>query len=52
MVGGAQMLPIQGILIDQRTIGWLPAVNFSFILPFVSLLWRYTGTDPLKYTQI
>lgn len=35
IVGGALMPPIQGALIDLGTIGWLPAVNFSFILPFI-----------------
>tara|TARA_R110002050_G_scaffold300641_1_gene471152 strand:- start:21503 stop:22795 length:1293 start_codon:yes stop_codon:yes gene_type:complete len=35
IVGGALMPPLQGLIIDQGTIGWLPAVNFSFILPFV-----------------
>ena len=38
IVGGALMPPIQGALIDQGTIGWLPAVNFSFILPFVCFI--------------
>jgi MFS transporter, FHS family, L-fucose permease len=35
IVGGALMPPIQGAIIDLGTIGWLPAVNFSFILPFI-----------------
>jgi FHS family L-fucose permease-like MFS transporter len=35
IVGGALMPPLQGLIIDQGTIGWLPAVNFSFILPFI-----------------
>jgi MFS transporter, FHS family, L-fucose permease len=35
IVGGALMPPIQGLIIDQGVVGWLPAVNFSFILPFV-----------------
>ena len=35
IVGGALMPPLQGHLIDQQVIfGW-PAVNFSFILPFI-----------------
>lgn len=34
IVGGALMPPIQGGIIDLGTVGWLPAVNFSFILPF------------------
>ncbi|MCF6333178.1 MAG: L-fucose:H+ symporter permease [Draconibacterium sp.] len=35
IVGGALMPPLQGMIIDQGTIGFLPAVNFSFILPFI-----------------
>jgi FHS family L-fucose permease-like MFS transporter len=35
IVGGALMPPLQGALIDLGTVGWLPAVNFSFILPFI-----------------
>ncbi len=34
IVGGALMPPIQGAIIDLGTVGFLPAVNFSFILPF------------------
>lgn len=36
IVGGALMPPLQGAIIDLGNIGWLPAVNFSFILPFFS----------------
>jgi len=35
IVGGALMPPLQGWIIDQGTIGFLPAVNFSFVLPFI-----------------
>ncbi|HKJ41461.1 MAG TPA: L-fucose:H+ symporter permease [Sunxiuqinia sp.] len=35
IVGGALMPPLQGAIIDLGTVGWLPAVNFSFILPFI-----------------
>ena len=35
IVGGALMPPLQGFLIDLGTVGPLPAVNFSFILPFI-----------------
>ncbi|HKI89286.1 MAG TPA: L-fucose:H+ symporter permease, partial [Draconibacterium sp.] len=35
IVGGALMPPLQGWIIDQGTVAWLPAVNFSFILPFI-----------------
>lgn len=33
IVGGALMPPLQGALIDLGQIGWLPAVNASFVLP-------------------
>jgi len=33
IVGGALMPPLQGLLIDSGGPGFLPAVNFSFILP-------------------
>jgi FHS family L-fucose permease-like MFS transporter len=36
IVGGALMPPLQGMIIDLGTVGSLPAVNFSFILPFIS----------------
>lgn len=35
IVGGALMPPLQGALIDLEQVGFLPAVNFSFILPFI-----------------
>lgn len=35
IVGGALMPPLQGAIIDMGTVGFLPAVNFSFILPFI-----------------
>ena len=35
IVGGALMPPLQGLIIDLGTVGSLPAVNFSFILPFI-----------------
>jgi MFS transporter, FHS family, L-fucose permease len=35
IVGGALMPPLQGRIIDFGTIATLPAVNFSFILPFI-----------------
>ncbi len=38
IVGGALMPPLQGAIIDLGRVGWLPAVNFSFILPFVSFV--------------
>ncbi len=38
IVGGALMPPLQGALIDLETVAWLPAVNFSFILPFICFI--------------
>src|SRR5690606_34451780 len=35
IVGGALMPPLQGAIIDFERIGPLPAVNVSFILPFI-----------------
>lgn len=35
IVGGALMPPLQGAIIDMGTVGWLPAENASFILPFI-----------------
>lgn len=35
IVGGALMPPLQGMIIDMGTIGWLPAVNASFALPLI-----------------
>jgi FHS family L-fucose permease-like MFS transporter len=36
IVGGALMPPLQGAIIDLETVGPFAAVNFSFILPFIS----------------
>jgi FHS family L-fucose permease-like MFS transporter len=36
IVGGALMPPIQGAIIDLGQVGSLPAVNASFVLPFIS----------------
>lgn len=38
IVGGALMPPLQGAIIDLGTVAGLPAVNFSFILPFISFV--------------
>ena len=38
IVGGALMPPLQGMIIDLGTVGSLPAVNFSFILPFICFI--------------
>jgi len=35
IVGGALMPPLQGAIMDFGTIGGFPAVNISFVLPFV-----------------
>jgi len=38
IVGGALMPPMQGAIIDLGTVGPFAAVNFSFILPFISFV--------------
>lgn len=38
IVGGALMPPLQGAIIDLGKIGGFPAVNLSFILPFISFV--------------
>jgi len=38
IVGGALMPPLQGSIIDLETVGFLPAVNFSFVLPLICFL--------------
>ena len=38
IVGGALMPPLQGSIIDLGKVGWLPAVNASFILPFICFI--------------
>lgn len=35
IVGGALMPPLQGMIIDLENVMGLPAVNFSFVLPFI-----------------
>jgi len=38
IVGGALMPPIQGRIIDFGSIAGMPAVNFSFFLPFICFM--------------
>jgi len=38
IVGGALMPPLQGMIIDIKQIGPLPAVNVSFVLPLISFV--------------
>lgn len=38
IVGGALMPPLQGSIIDLGTVAGLPAVNASFVLPFISFV--------------
>ena len=38
IVGGALMPPLQGMIIDQQTLCGHPAVNVSYVLPFVCFL--------------
>ena len=38
IVGGALMPPLQGMIIDMEEIMGMPAVNVSFVLPFICFL--------------
>jgi FHS family L-fucose permease-like MFS transporter len=38
IVGGALMPPLQGLIIDLNKVGFLPAVNASFVLPLISFV--------------
>ncbi len=38
ILGGSILPPLQASIIDMKEIGWLPAVNVSFILPFICFL--------------
>lgn len=38
IVGGAVMPPLQGLIIDKGIIAGYPAVNISFVLPFICFL--------------
>jgi len=38
IVGGAIMPMLQAMIIDKGTVGFLPAVNASFVLPLISFL--------------
>ena len=38
ILGGSVLPPLQASIIDMGKIGWLPAVNVSFVLPFICFL--------------
>ena len=38
IVGGALMPPLQGSIIDLSVVAGMPAVNASFVLPFISFI--------------
>ncbi len=38
IVGGALMPPLQGTIIDMGTVGSMPAVNVSFVLPLICFI--------------
>ncbi len=38
ILGGSVLPPLQAWIIDKGTIGFLPAVNASFILPFICFI--------------
>ncbi len=52
IVGGALMPPLQGAIIDLGKIGEFPAVNLSFILPFICFVvigqFAYKASEHLK----
>lgn len=53
IVGGALMPPLQGAIIDLGTVIWLPAVNASFILPFICFtVVGYYGVMAYKRSKI
>lgn len=50
IVGGALMPPLQGSIIDLGTVANMPAVNVSFVLPFISFfVITIYGYRSLKY---
>ena len=52
IVGGALMPPLQGAIIDLGTVAGIPAVNFSFVLPFISfVVIAIYGYRTIKYAQ-
>jgi FHS family L-fucose permease-like MFS transporter len=52
IVGGALMPPLQGAIIDLGTVAGIPAVNFSFVLPFISfVVIAIYGYRTVKYAQ-
>lgn len=55
IVGGALMPPIQGAIIDLGDVGGFPAVNLSFILPFISFVviatFGYKASKDLQTTS-
>ena len=38
ILGGSVLPPLQASIIDMEQIAWLPAVNVSFILPFICFI--------------
>ena len=38
ILGGSLLPPLQALIIDQGTVGMLPAVNVSFVVPMVSFV--------------
>ena len=38
ILGGSVLPPLQATIIDQGSIGGFPAVNLSFILPFICFI--------------
>ena len=53
IVGGALMPPLQGAIMDVGTIGGYPAVNISFVLPFICFvvvaIYGYRSQKNVRY---
>ncbi len=53
IVGGAIMPKLQAIIIDQGRVGFLPAVNASFVLPFICfMVIAIYGYRSSRYAQV
>ena len=38
ILGGSVLPPLQALVIDMKTVGGFPAVNLSFLLPFICFI--------------
>jgi FHS family L-fucose permease-like MFS transporter len=52
ILGGSVLPPLQAAIIDQHTVGSMPATNVSFILPFICFLVVFLyGYQMIKVTK-